>query len=273
MADLFGAAKKRSEGERSIQTKDLTYTIVAGETKKNYCKIMTNVRYFTFNKPFTLGFVKSLILRYGKKRKEHQYRSGEVRIERDNFSTEEVDGIISDLMRTGYIKFVVTQKRDKTHPNLPEEGIKYYLFDNFKVIECEESKYFQQKKRKATETVEKTGKLSDKRCRAIRQIYAQFGDKSAFTYEMVINIPKFYKKMAENKEEKMSEATRALYFQASQSAESRNVDFLDTWNSLIRNNFLLPYKVRAKDGTIKIRQGAYKVNMEMVRRCLSGPNL
>jgi hypothetical protein len=220
-----------------------------------------------------LGFIKSLIQRYGKKRKEHQYKSGEIRVERTELAEEEADAIISELIRNGYLKFVITQHKDKLHPNIPYEGIKYYLFDKFKIIECEESRYFQQKKRKKIEVTETKGKISDKRCRALRQIYAQFGDKSAFTYEMVINIPKFYKKMAENKEEKMSDATRALYFQASQNAESKNIDFLDTWNSLIRNNFLLPYRVRAKDGTIKIRQGAYKVNMEMVRRCLSGPNL
>jgi dephospho-CoA kinase len=263
----------RKEAEKAAQLKDITYTIVAGETKKNYCKIMTNTRMFTFDKPFNLDYLTALIMRYGKKRKAHQYKSGEIRTERDRLEKEEAESIISELIRSGYLKFVVTQHRDKLHPNIPDEGIKYYLFDKFRVIECEESRYFKQKQQKRTEVSEVKGKISDKRCRALRQIYAQFGDKSAFTYEMVINIPKFYKKMAENKEEKMSDATRALYFQASQNAESKNIDFLDTWNSLIRNNFLLPYRVRAKDGTIKIRQGAYKVNMEMVRRCLSGPNL
>ena len=44
-------------------------------------------------------------------------------------------------------------------------------------------------------------------------------------------------------------------------------DFLDIWNSLIRNNYLIPYKVRTKDGTIKVVDKAYKVNMSFVRDC------
>ena len=90
---------------------------------------------------------------------------------------------------------------------------------------------------------------------------------------MVINIPKFYKKMAENKEEDMSPKTREFYLQAAQYSESRNVDFLETWNSLIRNNYLIPYRVRTKDGTIKVVDKAYKVNLIFVKNCLSGVNL
>jgi len=270
---LTGMASIRSKSEQSEQLKDITYTIVPGETKKNYCKIMTNVRSFTFSNSFTLGYVKDLILRYGKKRKEHQYRSGEIRSEREALSVEEADSIISDLIRSGYLKYLKTQHRDKIHPNIPDEGLKYYIFDNFKVIECEQSKYFQSKKHKKVEKLEAKGTINERRCRALRQIYAQFGDKVPFTYEMVLNIPKFYKKIAEDKTQEISEESRVYYRVAAQNAESRNIDFLDTWNSLFHNNFLVPYKVRAKDGNIKIRQGAYKINMVYVRQCLAAQNL
>jgi hypothetical protein len=253
--------------------KELTYTLVPGETKKNYCKIMINIRSFTGNNPFTISYAKEMIQRYAKKRREHQFKSGHIRTERIEVLEEEANSLIRELSQQGYLKYVLTRKRDKLHPNIPEDGIKYYAFDKFKVIECEESKYFQQKLQRKTEEFETKGKLSDKRCRALRQIYAQFGDKSAFTYEMVMNIPKFYKKMADTKDEEMKPETRVFYLQAAQHSESRNEDFKDTWNSLIRNNYLIPYKVRAKDGTIKTVFGAYKVNMLFVKDCLSGVNL
>jgi hypothetical protein len=87
---------------------------------------------------------------------------------------------------------------------------------------------------------------------------------------MVKNIPKFYRKMAEDTTQEMSEESRVYYKMAAQYSESRTDDFLETWNSLIRNNFIIPYKIKTKDGTIKVRSGAYKVNMIYARRCLSG---
>lgn len=253
------------------QQKDLSYTIVPGENKKNYCKIMTNILIFSYGKPVTLGFITEKIVKYAKKRRAHQYQSG-LRTERMPLELEEATSLLQELIRNGYLKYVATQKRDKQHPNVPEDGVKFYNFDKLRVVECQESKYFKQKQQKVTQKEETVGKLSDKRCRALRQIYAQF-DQSGFTYEMVRNIPKFYKKMAENKDEDMKPDTRMFYFQAAQVAESKNIDFLDTWNSLVRNNYIIPYKVRTKDGTIKVRQGAYKVNMNYVRRCLSNVNL
>lgn len=251
---------------------DITYTIVPGETKKNYCKIMTNIRIFTGEKPFTLAFAKKKIMVYGKKRIEKQYKSGDVRSERKEIPEEEANSLISNLIQQRYLVYYTTVKRDKAHPTIPEDGIKYYMFDNFKVIECQQSKYFKQKMQRTTKKLEVTGTLSDKRCRALRQIYAQFGDKVPFTIEMVKNIPKFYKKMAEDKTQEISEESRIYYRTAAQYSESKAEDFDYTWNSLIRNNFLIPYKIRAKDGTIKVRQGAYKVNMTYARRCLSEIN-
>jgi len=264
---------KAEIGKKLASKKELTYTFVPGENKKNYCKIMINIRSVAGNNPFTLNFVKEMIMKYGKKRQEHIFRSGHIRTQREEILEAEANSIIRELFEQNYLKYVFIQKRDKLHPNIPEDGIKYYAFDKFKIIECEESKYFQQKLQRKTEEFETKGKLSDKRCRALRQIYAQFGDKSAFTYEMVMNIPKFYKKMADTKDEEMSKNTREFYLQAAQHAESRNLDFRDTWNSLIRNNYLTPYRVRTRDGTIKIVEHAYKVNMLFVKDCLSGVNL
>lgn len=271
----FGLIKAKTIQEKlfkKAQQKDLSYTIVQGENKKNYCKVMTNILIFSYGKPVTLGFITEKLLSYAKKRKITPYLSGP-RAERAPLDLEEATSLLQELIRNGYLKYITTQKRDKQHPNVPEEGTKFYNFDKLRVIECQETKYFKQKQQKITQKEETVGKLSDKRCRALRQIYAQFGDKSGFTYEMVKNIPKFYKKMAETKDENMKSDTREFYLQAAQLAESRNLDFLDTWNSLVRNNYIIPYKVRTKDGTIKVRQGAYRVNMNYVRRCLSNVNL
>jgi hypothetical protein len=270
-----GLIKAKAIQEQLFQTaqqKDLSYTIVPGEEKKNYCKIMTNILIFSYGKPVTRGFIAEKIVKYAKKRRAHQYQSG-LRTDRIPVSVEEATPLIEELIRNGYLKYIATQKRDKQHPNVPEEGTKFYNFDKLRIIECQESKYFKQKQQKVTQKEETIGKLSDKRCRALRQIYAQFTDKAPFTYEMVLNIPKFYKKMADDKTQTMSEDTRLYYRTAAQLSESRDLDFLNTWNSLIRNNYIVPFKVRTKDGTIKVRQGAYKVNMNYVRRCLSNVNL
>jgi len=213
-------------------------------------------------------------------RKEHLYKSGQIRPERENLKEEEANSLISDMIQQGYVKFLKTQYRDKLHPMVPESGLKYYIFDQYKVIECQESKYIQSKIRKATSVSESKGKLSDKRCRALRQIYAQFGDKTPFTYNMVISLPVFYKKIVEDPEiyKKMTDRelnpeVKQYYYQAARYAESRDEDFLDTWNSLVRNNYIVPYEVRSKDGVRKIRQGAFKVNMVYARKCLSASNI
>jgi len=259
----------RSTQEQKSQDKDLTYTIVPGETKKNYCKIMINVRTFVGDRPFNLEYLKTLIMKFAKKR----IYSG-IRAERERIEEDESNRIINELMQQNYLQYVTTQKRDAAHPNVPENGIKYYVFNKFKVIECQESKYFQQKMRRTTTKTEITGKLPEKRCRALRQIYAQFGDKVPFTYEMVRSIPDFYKglgtgKIALEGRQKPDTNTKQYYLAAAQHAESKDIDFIDTWNSLIRNNYLVPFQYRSKDGTIKTKSGAYKVNMLYVRRCLS----
>jgi len=257
------------EQKQEAQRKDLTYTLVPGETKKNYCKIMINVRTLAGERPFNLEYLKALTMKFGKKR----IYTG-IRAERKEIEEDECDKIIRELMQQNYLQYVTTQQRDKLHPNIPESGIKYYIFNKFKVIECQESKYFQQKMRKTSVKNEITGKLPEKRCRALRQIYAHFGDKVPFTYEMIRSMPDFYKNLASGninlgRKEKPTEEAKQYYLAAAQHAESRDIDFIDTWNSLIRNNYLIPYQVRTKDGTIKVRSGAYKVNMAFVRRCLS----
>jgi hypothetical protein len=218
--------------------------------------------------------IKKLIMKYAKKRREHQFRSG-IRPERVPVTEEEANALINELIQQNYLKYYTTQKRDKIHPNIPEEGLKYYIFNKFKVIECEESKYFQHQQQKQTERFETKGKLSDRRCRALRQIYAQYTDKVPFTYEMIRKFPQMYTKMAENmdKTSKDWKTTQYLLTAAAKYSESRNDDFLDTWNSLIRNNYIVPYKVRAQDGKIKTVRGVYKVNMDFVRSCLSTINL
>jgi len=252
-----------------LSKQDAPYTLLDGETKKNYCKIMMNIRLTTKDNAFPIGYIKERITRYAKKRIMHHYKSGHERPERVNVEGEEANKIIADLIKAGYLKYVTTKKRDKLHPNIPEEGLKYYVFDRFKIIECEESKYFKTKEHRKTAIVEAKGTLSERRCRALRQIYAQFEDKIPFTYQMVMNIPTFYKQMAESKDEKITDTTKSFYRQAAQYAESNRADFLDTWNSLIRNSYITPHKIRTKDGTIKTVQGVYKVNMQYVKRCLT----
>jgi len=251
--------------------KDLRYTIVPNEIKKNYCKIMINVRIHTRENPFPYDLIKKLIMKYAKKRQEHQFKSG-IRPERVNLSEEEANRLLNELIQQNYLKYVGKATRDKLHPNIPEDGIKLYKFDKFKVIECEESKYYQQKQHRKEEQIETKGRLSDRRCRALRQIYAHYGDKIPFNYESVQKIPQIYTKMAEDKTLK-SEETKIYLRAAAKYAESTSDNFLETWNSLIRNNYFLPYKVRGKDGTVKTVQGSYKVNMAFVRECLSAINL
>jgi len=259
--------------------KDLRYTLipVPGEVKKNYCKIMTNVRIFSKDQPFPLEFLKGIIMTYGGDRGEHHYKSGHSRPERIPIESERADALIKELLQKGYLRYYGKQKRDKLHPNIPEDGLKKYIFDKFKIIECEESRYFQTKLQRKGEPVKERTKLSERRCKTLRQIYAQFGDKLPFTYEMVRNISRYYTQMAESKDPKVSAETKIYYRMAAQQIESRKKDFGDdfgsVWNSLIRNNYLVPYRVRTKDGTIKIREGAYKVNMDYVRRCLSEINI
>lgn len=270
--------KEKEEVRERLREKELRYTLIPGETKKNYCKIMFNIRLFE-TKPVTLAFIKRRLLISAGVRQSHTYsRSGQVRVERKNISSEQADEIIANMKRDGYLIFVTKKYADKLNPNIPEGGLSYYTFDQYKIIECQESKFIQAKIRRSEEKSEKKGKLETKRCRALRQIYAQFGYKTPFTYNMVVSIPKFYKKIIEEPEKykqivgedrELTPELKYYYRKASEYAEARDIDFMDTWNSLIRNNYLIPYKVRTKDGTVKVRQGAYLVNMEYARRCLS----
>jgi hypothetical protein len=265
--------EQRKEVEGKLTRQDLTYTLIAGEIKKNYCKIMVNVRAAHGNGPFQLNTLKEFIMVYGKDRVEKHYKSGHIRPERSPIGEPRANQLIAELQQQGYLQYVGKQHRDKAHPNIPEDGIKFYTFNKFKIIECEESKYFQQKIQKKTNVLEVKGKLTQKRCRALRQIYAQFGESTPFTYKMVTDIPAFYNKLADELTDPTKAELKRYYRAAAQNAESRDVNFIDTWNSLVRNNFISPYKIRAKDGQIKVRPGAYKVNMLFVRQCLSGANI
>ena len=261
------------KAEEKLTTQDLTYTLVAGEVKKNYCKIMINLRLAHGNQPFQINTLKELIMRYGKDRIEKHYKSGHIRPEREKIVEERANRLISELIQQNYLQYIGKQHRDKAHPNIPEDGIKFYNFNKFKIIECEESKYFQQKIHKKTNVLEVKGQLTQRRCRALRQIYAQFSENGPFTYKMVTEIPQFYNRLADELTDPAKAELKRYYRAAAQNSESKDVNFIDTWNSLIRNNFITPYKIRAKDGQIKVRPGAYKVNMLFVRQCLSGANI
>jgi len=250
-----------------LKRRDLSYTLLPGEIKKNYCKIITNARIFLYDKPFILDLLKEKIVTHGKKPVAHQSKGGFVRKERIGLTSEEADTYVNEMLQKGYIRYVTTVRRDKTRPNIPEAGVKIYIFDKFRVIECEESKSFQAKQRRLEAASELKSKLNERRCKALNQLYAQFGATRAFTYEMVREIPKFYSKMAESKE--ASDKSKVYYKQAAQYIESSSADFLDTWNSLIRNNYIIPHRIRTKDGVIKISPGTYRVNMNYVTRCLS----
>ena len=204
---------------KSVLLKQEPYTLIDGEIQKNYCKIMRNIRISKGDEPFTLGYAKDKIMRFaGKRAIKHYPKSGHTRPVRENIGDAEADKILSGLIQAGYLKYVTTQKRDKIHPNIPEAGVKFFVFDKYKVIECEESKYFRAKEQRKLAETKEIGTLSEKRCRALRQIYAQFEDKLAFTYQMVKDIPSFYKQMAEKKDEKISDTTRKFYFQAANYA-------------------------------------------------------
>jgi len=259
--------QKMSLTRMKQREKALQYTLMPNENKKNYCKIMMNVLKFK-KEPVTIDYLKALLMKYGGEHKTRTFKSGKTRPERSNIEEERARAIIKELQDQGYLKYVGTKKPDKENPNIPKEGIKYFQFDKFKIIECEQSRYYKQKEQKEIAKIGTPSKISNRRCKALNQIYAHYTD-SPFNYAMVRQLPNFYKTLSENKKEIPDEKTRIYYKMAAQKLESRQPDFIDIWNSLIRNNYIVPLRYKAKDDTIKIQPGLYKVNMNFVKRCLS----
>jgi hypothetical protein len=248
------------------------FTLIPEQDKINFCKLIMELAARYGTNAFTKEAAFKVWMTLGGMRVEKRTKSGEIKTDRKNLDLEAVAKYWSILAEGQYIKFYQTRMRDKLHPNLPLDGLKYYVLNPLRVTECQSTKWYQAKSRKIKFQVTESS-LTERRCKLLNQLFAQFGATTPFTYEMVTQIPKFYRNVASGKitfedGRPISEESKIYYRVAANKMEENREGMLDVWNSLIRNNFIIPYKVKGKDGIIKVRQGAYRVNINYAKRCL-----
>jgi len=243
------------------------FTLIPGQDKNNYCKLIMELKTRYGNNAFPKEAVFTIWIKTGGLRVEKRTRTGDTRTDRKEFDLELCQKYWSLLSDNQYIRYLKTIYPDKLHPLIPRDGLKYYILDPLRVTECESTRWYQSKVRKIKYQV-KESSINERRCRLLNQLFAQFGSNTPFTYEMIKALPKFYREMADKKDNGLSEESRIYARAAANYMESSKDNLLDVWNSLIRNNYILPYKIKDKHGIVRVRPGAYKLNMDYVKRCL-----
>lgn len=241
--------------------------------KLNLCRRMEDLKLYTAGKPFSKNQALEILIKTGKyKHAIYNKSTGRLRGYRyDNFEKEDAVLMFNKMIEFDYINYLYTLKRDKLHPKVPFEGIRYYILNKIRLTECENSSWY--KAKQSREKYKAKIESPDVRnCRALRQLYALF-ETQPFNYEMVLKIPELFKYLLQDKSQLYkSQDTRILYT-VIQNVPSKDKDFRNVWQSLIKNNYLIPVKVRTPNGKTKIKPGVYRVNKDIVRRCLSALNV
>jgi hypothetical protein len=235
--------------------------------RKTFCKVIMTLRMYKGDEPFTESFAINVMLEKVKfiSQIDIMVARGKYRTRRTNITREKAFEIWKGLVRNGFISPSHRQMRDKLHPKIPSEGLQMWKIDPYRVTECEQTSWYKSSMRKREWRV-RTSSLDVQRCRALRHIYSLFGSRP-FTYEMSTSISKYMKMLQTAKAGDITERDRNIMKSVMQSFEMSSQEFLRVWNSLIRSNYITPWKKRTPKGYVKTN--AYVVNKNYLRRCLS----
>ena len=231
--------------------------------RKDFCVAIHILLRKTGGRAFTIMDAIQILLQ---EQKQIRYTDKERGIKtRRDMRTEDVADFLVSMKKHNYIELSHTKypdKRDKDN-KIPASGISFWRINPLRITECKTTSWYKAKVRR--EEYRKREKNIDKRmCQTLIFINGIFNDKP-FTYDMVKNAIDYLANTSLQKTDREKEMTREV-----KNLHERGIgELLPTWNALIRNGYVVPYKrretarARQEKGIVK----EYVVNKSYVRRC------
>lgn len=237
------------------------------DLRKLYCKVIMQSKEYKGLNPFTEAFVIELIIHKAKWVTNIAYMPGKRKIKttQENFTRNDAINVWRNLVKNGFVIPAGRQMPDRLHPKVPQGGIQLWKIDPYVTAECEEQSWYKSSQRKR-EWKERHERLDVQRCRALRHLYALFGS-SWFTYDMATSITKYMRQLSTIKTGEITDRDKNIMRAVMQRFELSSEEFRKVWNSLIRNNYITPWKKKTASGYVQTN--AYVINKQYLKRCLS----
>jgi len=235
--------------------------------RKIYCKVITQIREYKGTMPATEAWVINLIIHKAKWVTDVSYNPVKKRLKtvQANFTREDAIATWRNMVKSGFVVPAGRAMPDRLHPKIPQGGVQLWKTDPYVIAECEEQSWYKASQRKR-EWKEKHEAIDVQRCRALRHLYALFGT-SWFTYDMATSITKYMKQLSTIKTGEITDRDKNIMRAVMQRFEITSEEFRKIWNSMIRNNYITPWKKKTATGYVQTN--AYVINRQYLRRCMS----
>lgn len=229
------------------------------------CKIITSIKSYIGDKPFNKSVALIIIIRTVKLKKSTPRRIREY--EAVSLSREQASRIFSIMTSLGYIEFSHFHNPPPGYPTKVPRGEKMYKVGELRLAECMETSWFKGRQRKE-KFVKKERKIDTRSCRALQQIYTMYSS-TPFSYNMVTETAKMITKLGQDPNVQLNKAEKVALQHMKAKLYGFNPDsFREVWQSLLRNGYILPHKIKTPDGYIKTT-GLYKINQAYLKHCLA----
>lgn len=234
------------------------------ESRIVLCKALTSFKLYMLDKPFVKKAAIYIILKSIKLKKPSYDKRKFIA---ESPTTEQANRIFELMLTKSYIEFSHYYKSKPGIPGPVPDGTKLYKIGPMRMAECEETTWYKNRERKQRYLQHETS-VNTKRCRALQQIYTMFGTMP-FSYKTVIYTANKIMDLTKDKNLELTKAEKLAINQMKTKLYSHDTEsFREVWQSLIKNNYILPHKVKTPDGYIK-KTGLYKINPIYLKRCLA----
>jgi hypothetical protein len=236
------------------------------------CKAVTAIKSYFGERYVTRRQVMYVLVKTVKLKKPETYVKKYVPLE--GIDKEKAQLMFNILVDKGYLEF--SHLFDpKGHPNIKiATGEKMYKINPLSYAECTETSWFKNRQRKER-FLTKEASVDKRSCRALQQIYVMFGNMP-FSYNTVTETSRMVLQLSTKQGITKASGDRVEFTPAEKAALDHmkaklygyeKNSFKQVWQSLIRNGFVTPHKIKSPDGYIK-KTGLYKINQAYIKYCL-----
>ena len=228
------------------------------------CKAITSIERYFQDRPFEKKAALYILIKTVKLKKPTPGRKREYIAE--PLSSEQASRMFFVMLERGYIIFSHNYKPRPGEIAKIAIGEKMYKIGDLRMAECKETSWFKNRERKER-FIQREEHIDKRSCRALQQIYTMFGNVP-FTYKTVTETARMISKLADDKNIELNKAEIIALKHMKAKLYSYDIDsFRDIWQRLIRNNYIVPHKIKTPDGYIKTT-GLYKINQPYLKHCL-----
>jgi hypothetical protein len=234
------------------------------ESRIVLCKALTSTKIFFGHREFTRKALLYIIKKTVRLRKPSYSQAKYIS---EPITSEQASSMFNIMLSKGYIEFsrYYKPKPDKRLP-IPI-GEKLYRIGQSRLDECEETTWYKNRERKER-FLKKEGAISTRSCKALQQIYTMFGNMP-FSYKTVIYASNAVLNLTTEQKSNLTDAEKKAFAHMKAKLYSYDINsFRQVWQSLVKNGYILPHRIKTADGYIK-KTGLYRINQPYLKLCIA----